>query len=207
MKSDIVEAVEPVVDALVSLGVDYRIGGSVASSALGVPRTTLDVDLVCRLRPGDVASFVRALEGTYYVDGEMIRDAIGREASFNVIHLATMIKVDVFIAKSRPWDQVAFARHVHKPLDVEPGARAFELTTAEDIVLHKLEWYRLGGDISERQWKAARCSLGARQLARPRLPPGVGVEPRPRCVARTRIERAPNVTAVRERAGAPSGKA
>lgn len=153
MKSDIVEAVEPVVDALVSLGVDYRIGGSVASSALGVPRTTLDVDLVCRLRPGDVASFVRALEGTYYVDGEMIRDAIGREASFNVIHLATMIKVDVFIAKSRPWDQVAFARHVHKPLDVEPGARAFELTTAEDIVLHKLEWYRLGGEISERQWK------------------------------------------------------
>lgn len=152
MKSDIVEAVEPVVDALVSLGVDYRIGGSVASSALGVPRTTLDVDLVCRLRPRDVASFVVVLEGAYYVDGDMIRDAIRREASFNVIHLATMIKVDVFIAKSRPWDQVAFARHMQKPLDVEAGARAFELTTAEDIVLHKLEWYRLGGEISERQW-------------------------------------------------------
>lgn len=152
MKSDIVQAVEPVVDALVSLGVDYRIGGSVASSALGVPRSTLDVDLVCRLRPRDVAGFVRALEGAYYVDGDMIRDAIAREASFNVIHLATMIKVDVFIAKSRAWDQIAFARHVQKPLDVEEGARAFELTTAEDIVLHKLDWYRLGGEISERQW-------------------------------------------------------
>jgi hypothetical protein len=25
--------------------------------------------------------------------------------------------------------------------------------TAEDLVLTKLEWYRLGGEVSERQWK------------------------------------------------------
>ena len=110
MKSDIVQAVEPVVDALVSLGVEYRIGGSVASSALGVPRTTLDVDLVCRLRLRDVAGFVRALEGAYYVDGDMIRDAIGREASFNVIHLATMIKARGIVSRSIATPPIVFTR-------------------------------------------------------------------------------------------------
>ena len=82
----------------------------------------------------------------------MIRDAIRRRSSFNVIHLATMMKVDVFILKDRAFDQAAFARSTASTLD-EHQRRVYPLTTAEDIVLHKLEWYRLGGGVSERQWQ------------------------------------------------------
>lgn len=150
--NDVVEALVPVVEALEELGVRYRVGGSVASSALGVPRSTLDVDIACELGLAHVARFVARLRERYYVDADMISDAIRRRATFNLVHLATMLKVDVFIRKGRPFDAQSFERVLRKPLDSVAGARSFDLTTAEDIILHKLEWYRLGSEISERQW-------------------------------------------------------
>ena len=114
-KSDIVASLEPVVDALEALGVRYRVGGSVASSALGVPRSTLDVDVACELRQQHVSALVAALIADYYIDEDMIRDAITRESCFNVIHLATMLKVDLFVRRSRPFEDVAFERTV-RPL-------------------------------------------------------------------------------------------
>jgi hypothetical protein len=150
--NDVVEALLPVVEALEELGVRYRVGGSVASSALGVPRSTLDVDIACELGLAHVARFAARLRERYYVDADMISDAIRRRATFNLVHLATMLKVDVFIRKSRAFDVQSFERVVRKPLDVAEGARSFDVTTAEDIILYKLEWYRLGNEISERQW-------------------------------------------------------
>lgn len=153
--NDVVAALEPVVDALVALGVRYRVGGSVASSALGVPRSTLDVDVACELRLGHVPPLVARLIGTYYIDADMVSDAVRRESWCNLIHLATMLKVDLFIRRTRPFEEAAFERSVRRPLDPDPGAREFDLTTAEDIVLHKLEWFRAGGGVSERQWRDA----------------------------------------------------
>jgi hypothetical protein len=148
--NEIVVALEPVVDVLERLGVRYRVGGSVASSALGVPRSTLDVDISCELRAEQAAAFAAALVSTYYVDPDMIREAARRRASFNLIHLSTMLKVDVFIRKETPFERESFERFVTVPL--EEGGRTFAVTTPEDIILHKLDWYQLGGAISERQW-------------------------------------------------------
>jgi hypothetical protein len=38
---------------------------------------------------------------------------------------------------------------------LDESSRAYDLATAEDVVLGKLEWYRLGNEISERQWRDA----------------------------------------------------
>ncbi len=151
--SEVVAALTPVVDAFTSLGIAYRIGGSVASSALGVPRSTLDADVVCDITEPLVDELVTKLEHDYYVDAEMIRDAIRRRSSFNVIHLSTMMKVDVFVKKGDAFSRESFERVVRKPLDVAADAIAFDLTTPEDIILRKLEWFELGQRMSERQWK------------------------------------------------------
>ncbi len=153
--NDVLAALEPVVDALDALGVRYRVGGSVASSALGVPRSTLDVDVACELRLGDVARLAALLIDTYYLDEDMIRDAVRRQSCCNLIHLATMLKVDLFVRRARPFEDAAFERRVRRPLDPAPDAREFDLTTPEDIILHKLEWFRAGGEVSERQWRDA----------------------------------------------------
>lgn len=163
--NDLLRTLLPVVEAMESLRVAYRIGGSVASSALGVPRSTLDVDIVCDLRASQVDRFVAALEMDYYADADMIRDAIRRHASFNLIHLGTMLKVDVFIVKDGAFDRTSFARHVDRPLTDEPNARRFSFRSPEDVVLRKLEWYRLGGELSERQWTDAIGVLKVQQHA------------------------------------------
>jgi hypothetical protein len=83
----------------------------------------------------------------------MIRDAVHRRGSFNVIHLDTMFKVDVFVAKDDEWSCTQFSR-AHRARIGDAGEKV-ELVFAspEDTVLHKLVWYRLGGETSERQWR------------------------------------------------------
>lgn len=151
-RPDFLEALGPVVEALERLGVPYGVGGSVASSAYGRARSTLDVDVVADLGPEHVRAFVTALSAGYYVDEAMIRDAVSRHASFNLIHLGTMTKVDVFVLEDRAFDRSAFSRRREDTLEPGAGARRFWLTSPEDIVLHKLEWFRKGGGVSERQW-------------------------------------------------------
>ena len=85
--SQILAAITPVVEALEQLGVPYHIGGSVASSIYGILRLTIDVDLVADLRLGQVRSLVKRLEAAYYIDKDMILDAIRHRSSFAVIHL------------------------------------------------------------------------------------------------------------------------
>ncbi len=149
---DILAAVVPVLEAFEHYGVAYFIGGSVASSMYGMPRSTMDVDLVADVRPEQVQPLVERLQTAYYIDEQAMREAIDRRSSFNLIHLATMLKVDVFVPKARAFDREMFDRiHREQLIDGE-AAQAFSLPSAEDMVLAKLEWYRLGGEASERQW-------------------------------------------------------
>jgi hypothetical protein len=93
--SGIFGATQILVEILEDMGVSYFIGGSVASSVHGLPRSTLDVDLVADLSLDHVQPLVECSQATFYIDDEMVEDAVKREASFNVIHLETMTKLDV----------------------------------------------------------------------------------------------------------------
>jgi hypothetical protein len=141
-----------VVDVFERLEIPYLVGGSMASALYGVARSTLDADVVVELYKEQVPALVAALGDSFYADEEMIRDAIQNRSSFNLIHLKTMFKVDVFIRKDRPFDRVQFERKVEQIISIDPEQKAF-ISSAEDIVLAKLEWYRLGGEVSDRQWR------------------------------------------------------
>jgi hypothetical protein len=141
-----------VTDLLETLNVPYVIGGSVATTAHGMIRSTMDVDLVADMKIEQVASFVAALEDQFYVDEGSIRQAIERRSSFNLIHLPTMIKVDVFLPKDRPFDQQQLARRIAQPVSPDSSETVWILT-AEDAILAKLDWFRMGGEVSERQWR------------------------------------------------------
>lgn len=135
-----------------ALEIRYLIGGSLASSVYGIPRATQDVDLVADLKLPHVAAITSVLAGEFYVDADMIREAIERQASFNVIHLATMFKADVFILKGDPWSREEMTRARAEELDVPGGKLAVRFASPEDTLLHKLVWYELGNQISDRQW-------------------------------------------------------
>lgn len=151
-RPDLLAALEPVIEVLERLGVRYQVGGSVASSIHGMARATMDVDLVAELEADHVEALVRRLEGEYFIDESTVRSALRQRSSFNLIHQETMMKVDVFLPKARPYDREALARSLEDTLADDPSARPINVKAPEDVVLSKLEWYRLGGETSERQW-------------------------------------------------------
>jgi hypothetical protein len=96
--------------ALTSAGIPYLIGGSLASSQYGIPRSTQDVDLIADLQPKHVPALLAALGDEFYVDAERVREAIRHRSSFNAIYLQTMYKVDVFLPRAAPWARQELAR-------------------------------------------------------------------------------------------------
>lgn len=159
-------ALKPVIEAFESLSVSYYLGGSVASSFYGVPRTTLDVDLVADLEAGHAPPLIARLGDKYYASQEAIFDAIARKSCFNVIHLPSMFKVDVFVAKPGLYDRQALARRRAGAVSLGGAAEDFMIASPEDIILSKLQRFRLGRQVSERQWQDV---LGVLRVQGPRL--------------------------------------
>ena len=165
MMSEIARVLTALTQLFDDLGIEYRVGGAVASSALGIPRSTLDIDIDADEKESQVPLLVRALEDEFYIDAELIHHALSRQRSFNIIHLETMTKVDIFPPKSSAWDQRSFERYVVKPIGGEgPGPQPeFKLCTAEDVILHKLRWFDLGGRSSSRQMDAVTVIIRVQQ--------------------------------------------
>ncbi|HZD04194.1 MAG TPA: hypothetical protein VE173_04725 [Longimicrobiales bacterium] len=149
---------DPVVVALAftrvldRLGIRHLVGGSLASSVHGEPRSTNDIDVVADLRREDVAPFVEAVEGEYYVSPPAVRRAIRAGSSFNVIHLSAAVKVDVFVSGGDPFEEERLRSRRQVQVSSDPPESIY-LDTAEHSVLRKLEWFRRGGETSERQWR------------------------------------------------------
>jgi hypothetical protein len=120
--------------------------GSLAGILHGVPRTTQDIDIVIAPTQGTLKALLASFPGdAYYVDTRAAFQALASESMFNVIDLGSGWKVDFIIRKSRPFSIREFERRVEAEFW---GSRLF-VASAEDTVLAKLEWAKLGG--SERQ--------------------------------------------------------
>jgi hypothetical protein len=150
--SEALQVTLQVTNLLDNLGVPYVIGGSMASIIHGMLRTTMDVDIVADIQQEQIAAFVMGLHDAFYVDEPMIRQAIAHRSSFNLIHLHTMFKVDIFIPQGRPFDRQQIARRIGERVGPDSEEQIWVLS-AEDVVLAKLDWFRLGGEVSERQWR------------------------------------------------------
>ncbi|BDA73725.1 hypothetical protein RIVM261_039730 [Rivularia sp. IAM M-261] len=137
---------------LEELGIPYLVGGSVASSLLGEPRATLDLDLVVDVQASQIESLVDTLTGEFYISIDAVRDAVERKASFNAIHLETTEKADFFILGNDEFSREKLRRRQLYTLSVE-GDSSIYIYSAEDIILQKLRWYRMGMGVSDRQWR------------------------------------------------------
>ncbi len=163
MLAEAIETTLLVTGVLTSLGVRYVVGGSLASSLQGIPRATNDVDLVAAMLPEHAIPFVERLGEDFYADVETIRDAIARRTEFNVIFQPAIFKIDVFVP---PLDLVVRRELSRARLYDLGDGRQLALASPEDVIAQKLRWYRLGGNVSERQWSDA---LGVVKTHRDRL--------------------------------------
>lgn len=148
--------VDPIAVALAVTGVLDRlavlhtIGGSIAASFAGEPRASIDIDIVAALDERSIPALISALEPDFYVDADALRRAVRSRTSANLVHHATQLKIDIFVAGGTPLDDQQLARR--QPVELGDG-RVLHVHPPEDILLQKLRWYRIGGGVSDRQWR------------------------------------------------------
>ncbi len=133
-------------------GLRYLVGGSLASSLSGEPRSTLDVDVVVALTTADVGRLTEALDGEFDVDEQAVARAVRERSSVNVFHRASAIKVDLFIMGGSPLDEEQMNRRQRVQVTAAPDSFLYAYTP-EDILLQKLRWFRKGNEVSDRQWR------------------------------------------------------
>jgi hypothetical protein len=140
-----------VVEILDDLGVPYALGGSIASSFIGEPRSTVDVDVAIRLEAELVDDLLRRAGASFYLPEEAARRAIEAHESFNLLDTETAMKVDLFVVGDSLLDRMQIERRI--PVQVPGFSTALWVTSPEDQVLRKLAWFRSGGSVSDRQWR------------------------------------------------------
>ena len=150
--SDIDRALQPVIDVFSEFSIPYYVYGSIASSAYGVSRSTQDIDLVSKIDRDTANVIYERLRDMYFLDLNMIFEAISNTSSFNLIHLETMLKIDIFILRDEQYHRSTFARIKEDNLEQHENAIRVFITSPEDVILSKLLWYRGSNESSERQW-------------------------------------------------------
>ena len=161
--SDQWAAFDRLLTALDQLGILYAVGGSLASSVHGVPRATVDVDLVVELPESKIEPLVEDLKTEFFAEADSVRDAVRSGRSFNLIHYKSAYKFDLFPLPDDPYYRTEFDRRFEVDFSVTGNkSPRFWVVTAEDIVLTKLVWYQKGGEVSTRQWNDLRGILRLR---------------------------------------------
>jgi hypothetical protein len=114
------DALRQVLAALDRMEVAYSIGGSVASSEHGIPRTTLDVDLVVDLKASQIDEFTALLKDGFYADAGLIRESFLHQRAANVIHYATGYKFDLFPPGDDDYSRIEFQRRAFREIQALP---------------------------------------------------------------------------------------
>jgi hypothetical protein len=143
-------AVLKVIEVLDRLKISYLVGGSFASSLYGISRYTADADILAALKRKHAGQIAAELDGEFYVSERAILRAADSKRSFNLIHLETAFKIDVFVAKEGGFAESQLARR--RLVSLTPNAQVY-FASAEDTVLAKLDWYRRGKEVSDQQWR------------------------------------------------------
>jgi len=137
------ELLKKIVDVFEDLQIPYLVTGAVASIAYGEPRLTNDIDIVADLKEEHVDGLVKAFPpDDFYIDEEMVRQAIQDHGQFNIIHPSSGLKVDVMIKKKTPHDQSRFER-IRRIYPMETYQANF--AAPEDVIIKKMEYYKEGG--------------------------------------------------------------
>jgi hypothetical protein len=120
-------------------GITYYLTGSMASNYWGIPRTTHDLDFVVQLPVSAVPRIVQEFSGDFYIEEAAVRAAYQPPHQFNAIDTRSALKVDFWLPRPEPFDREMLKRRTQVTLFGEPAW----ISTAEDVILHKLFWNRI----------------------------------------------------------------
>jgi hypothetical protein len=147
---DLQGAMIPVIEVFECLGIRYYLSGSIACSVYGLPRGAQDIDVVADIQAEHLSPLVKHLQGAYTINAQALRDAIAQRNAFSLLHLSSLVKVDVMLPRGTPFDSLVWQRA--QQLSLIEGYQPIWIASPEDVVLMGLEWYRECGATADNQW-------------------------------------------------------
>jgi hypothetical protein len=121
------------------------------------PRMTRGIDLVVAVEPRDAEALATAFEPEYYVPREQLEESIRHRGMFNLLHLESVVKVDMVVRKDEAYRRAEFERRQQVGL---PGFHAW-IVSKEDLILSKLVWSKDSGSELQRRDVRNLLSTGA----------------------------------------------
>ena len=147
---DLQAAMIPVIEALQRLGLCYYLSGSIACSIYGLPRGAQDIDVVADMQTKHVSPLVKHLREAYVVNEQACYHAIAQQSTFSLLHLSSLVKVDVILKHDTSFDSLVSQRV--QQLSLIEGYQHLWIASPEDVVLMRLKWYRDGEAPADDQW-------------------------------------------------------
>jgi hypothetical protein len=133
--------------------IPYMLTGSVASNFYSTPRMTRDIDIVVELLKPNLEDLTLLFNKEFYIDKEMIKEAIDCEGMFNIIHNESVFKIDFIIRKHNEYRKMEFQRRRSIKFNGIPIC----IVSIEDLIISKLFWAK--DSSSEMQIKDIRALL------------------------------------------------
>jgi hypothetical protein len=159
----------PLIASLDALKIPFFIGGSVASSTHGMMRSTQDLDVVADLQEDQIAPLAKELGPNFKVNELALREAVRRRGLANLFFIPEFTRIDLYVAERSPFNDSQMRRRVRVTfIDTK-----VPVSSPEDTILKKLEWYRRGNEVTQRHWwEVYRVSSEGVVLARASRPEG-----------------------------------
>ena len=131
-------ALRDVCTRLDGAGIAYMLTGSLAMSYYARPRMTRDIDLVIALEAAEAERLIGALGPQYHADAGAITAAIRDARPWNIVHLPSVVKIDLIPRKDTQYRRMEFERRRR----IELAGLRLWIVSIEDLILSKLEWSR-----------------------------------------------------------------
>jgi len=147
---DLLVALIPVIEAFECLGIRYYLSGSIACSVYGLPRGAQDIDFLADIQFEHVCPLIDHLQAAYTINEQIVRDALAQRSVFSLLHLSSLVKVDVMLPRGTAFDSLVSQRA--QQLSLIEGYQPIWIASPEDVVLLRLEWYRDGEATADDQW-------------------------------------------------------
>ncbi len=147
---DLQIAMIPIIEALEHQSIQYYLSGSIACSVYGLPRGAQDIDLVADIQAEHICPLIDHLQATYTINEQTLHDAIAQRSFFSLLHISSLVKVDVMLPHNTPFASLVLQRA--KQLSLIEGHQPIWIASPEDVALMRLEWYRDTEATADDQW-------------------------------------------------------
>ena len=153
-----------IIGALDQAGIPYMVVGSFASNLWGTGRGTQDIDLVVSATPEQIHTLLSTLSASqYYFDLDTALAACRRNDMFNILDMESGWKIDIIFEKPSAYHRQAFQRRTPAEIEQVPLFAA----TAEDTIISKLEWAKMGESSRQIEDVAGILRVSGASLDRP----------------------------------------